>query len=143
MVDIIDVLMICSFERNWPVGKVWFEICHSSDRFPATQFDPVLVRALLRKYVRKAARMDWYRFYSLATVEPPWENLGLYSRGQIKCYMSCILFSYFCIHFLSPNPKYFWLFFYHFLARLLFHKYSCWHKKYHLLSNNLWNVLYD
>ena len=31
----------------------------------------------------------------------------IYSRGQIKCYMSCIFFSYFCIHFLSPNPKYF------------------------------------
>ena len=34
-------------------------------------------------------------------------HAGCYSRGQIKCYMSFILFSYFCIHFLSPNPKYF------------------------------------
>ena len=88
MVDIIDVLMICSFERNWPVGKVWFEICHSPDRFPATQFDPVSVRDLLRKYVRiglnlqRKARSDGLIQISLSsTVEPPWENFWLVLIG--------------------------------------------------------------
>ena len=80
--------MICSFERNWPVGKVWFEICHSPDRFPATQFDPVSVRDLLRKYVRiglnlqRKARSDGLIQISLSsTVELPWEIFWLVLIG--------------------------------------------------------------
>ena len=61
----------------------------SPDWFPATQFDPVLVGNLLRKYVRssfggrKPARLDCDTDFTLqpATVEPPWENFGLVLIG--------------------------------------------------------------
>ena len=31
----------------------------------------------------------------------------IYSRGQIKCYMSCILFNLICMHFSYTNFEYF------------------------------------